>query len=131
MVTATGALPQFDPVQLVRDEYTGDGITLGPDALRVHYSINQKNAIRANQGLYGRFWYFEVTRFGPARNVGCGAVIRRGSLNPLDFLSTQPSVQVNFEGSAWRDLIFQANVDRDPTVGFAIDYTVALSVLRA
>lgn len=123
MVTVTGALPQFDSVQLVMDGNTGEGIVVSDDGLSAQYNSHNKMGIRANQGNYGRFWYFEMRRLIPAENIGGGLVVSRGSLNPLAFATTQPSLQVNFLGSTWRELISLFNTP-SPTgyYGFAVDY---------
>lgn len=124
MVTVTGTLPQFDPVRLISDANTGADIAVSPDGLSAQFNAHNKMGIRANQGNYGRFWYFEMRRLiTPAENIGGGLVVSRGSLDPLAFTSTQPSVQVNFLGGAWRSLIFEYTTP-SPTgyYGFAVDY---------
>jgi len=124
MVTVTGTLPQMSPVQLVTDADTGAGITLSPDGLSAQYSVADKMAVRANQGIYGQFWYFEAQPlFSPVENVGTGLVVARGSLDPLDFQSTQPSIEVDFIGTVRRDLIYQAwRTSTTGYYGFAVDY---------
>jgi Ca2+-binding RTX toxin-like protein len=124
MVTVTGTLPQLDPVRLVINSDSGAGISLSPDGLSAHYTLNEKMAVRANQGNYGRFWYFEARRLSDASfSLGTGLVVSKGSLNPLSFFTTQPSLEVNFLGSAWRDLVFQANTPSPAGYyGFAVDY---------
>jgi hypothetical protein len=94
------------------------------NGLSAHYTVNHKNAVHANQGNYGRFWYFEARRLvDPSFNIGTGLVVSKGSLDPLDFFTTQPSLEVNFLGSAWRDLVFQANTpSATGYYGFAVDY---------
>jgi hypothetical protein len=124
MVTVTGTLPQLDPVRLVINSDTGAGISLSPDGLSAHFTENQKMAVHANQGNYGRFWYFEAQRISDASfSLGTGLVVSKGSLDPLSFYTTQPSLQVNFLGSTWRDLVFQANTPSSSGYyGFAVDY---------
>jgi hypothetical protein len=124
MVTVTGTLPQVADPRLVADANTGAGVMISPDGLSALFTGHNKMGVRANQGNYGRFWYFEMRRLiTPAENIGGGLVVSRGSLNPLAFISTQPSLQVNFLGGAWRALIFEYTTP-SPTgyYGFAVDY---------
>lgn len=124
MIEATGELPQFDPVHLVKDEYTGDGISLSSDGLQAVYSVGGKMGVRANQPNYGRFWYFEQHRLiDPAENLGGGLTILRGSLNPMHFESMHPSAQINFQGSLWWDLVHEYGLNPDERYyGWAVDY---------
>jgi hypothetical protein len=125
MVTVTGTLQQFEEVRLITDANTGAEIVVSPDGLSAQYHAPAKMGIRANQGNYGRFWYFEMRRLiTPAENIGGGLVIARGSLNPMTAASMQPSVQVNFLGGLWRQLIneYSAATSSSGYFGFAVDY---------
>src|SRR5690606_12987364 len=59
---ATGALLQWPEVRLAPDATSGRGIRLSDDGLRAKFTATGKYAVRANQGLYGDFWYFEARR---------------------------------------------------------------------
>ena len=106
-VTVTGTSPVYDPVRLVPDPLTGDGIVLTPDGLGAHFTSNAKMAIRANQGLYRGFQYFEFHRELAPANVGGGVVIGDGDLDPYGPRDIPPSCSVNALGSTWRELMFQ------------------------
>jgi hypothetical protein len=124
MVVATGTLPQHDPVRLAPHEQSGEGIVLSPDGLSARFTIDKKGAIRANQPNYGRFWYFEAQSLTePAAACGGGAVIERGSLDPMVFETMQPSTQINFGGGVYDALVHYAGVDATSRYfGWAIDY---------
>lgn len=128
MVKVTGALPRFQPVQLVRDALTGPGITVSPDGLSASFNGTSKDGIRANQGVYGKFWYFEVHRESPIRNMGMGLVIAEGALNPYEPLRVPWSCSVNVMRGFWVQLIEAGDWTKDPQnpdtdYGFAVDYT--------
>lgn len=125
MVEVTGVLPQFAPVQLTRDPLTGGGITVSPDGLSVTFRGTDKDGIRANQGIYGRFWYFEVHRDSPIRNMGMGLVLGDGALNPYQPINVPWSCSLNVLGSFWVNLITAGGFTRnelDADYGFAVDY---------
>jgi hypothetical protein len=124
MIQATGTLPQFDPVRLVADDQSGEGITLSSDGLRAVFSEDHKMGIHANQPMYGRFWYFEMQRLiDPPENIGGGMVIEHGSLNPMLFETMHPSLQINFSSGLWHDLVHEENIDTTVSYyGYAVDY---------
>jgi hypothetical protein len=122
-VVASGALPQVNPVRLTPDALSGPGIVLSGDGLSARFEGFGKYGIRANQPIFGRYWYFEAHRNGPPGNMGVGLIIGDGALNPYDFVNVPWSCSINFTGNSWRDLISQT--DWDPNIahyGFAVDY---------
>jgi len=122
LIEATGTLPQHDPVRLEAHEGSGEGIVLSPDGLSALYTVNTKAGIRANQGNFGRFWYFEHRRLiTPSENTGAGVVVKRGSLNPMVFETMQPSVQLN-GGGLFDDLVHYTNISSAQPEGWAVDY---------
>jgi hypothetical protein len=125
LVDVTGSLPQAAPVQLARDALTGPGITISPDGLSVSFNGSGKDGIRANQGIYGRFWYFEVHRNSPIRNMGMGLVTADGALNPYEPARVPWSCSLNVLRGFWINLIDAgdwARSDLDTDYGFAVDY---------
>jgi hypothetical protein len=125
MVTVIGELPRPNPVQLAPDPLSGEGITLTPDALSVRFAGPGKDGIRANQGIYGQFWYFEVHRNNPIRNMGMGLIIQDGALNPYHFEDVPWSCSINTWRGVWKHLIFAAEysgIETDTDYGFAVDY---------
>lgn len=122
-VTATGTLPRFADVRMTPEPTSGRGIVVSADGLRARWTENDKYAIRANQGLYGAFWYFEGRRLVAPENEGFGLVIGGASLDPYVFNDTPPSCSVNALGGVYLDLIFQTPIPRSAdTYGFAVDY---------
>lgn len=124
-VSVTGTLPQYDPVLLVNDSVAdpnvGSGITT--DGLGAKWVVADKMGIRANQGLYGDFWYFEVTRHTGPVNQGAGLVIWDGDLDPYSADNVPPSMSVNTSGGVWQNIIYYASYDTsNTTYGFAVDY---------
>ncbi|MET0339985.1 MAG: hypothetical protein ABW252_03250 [Polyangiales bacterium] len=127
-VRGTPQVLPFAQVKLVPDATTGSGIVVSPDGLSVHFEENQKMGIRANQALYGGYWYFEVRRNTPVRNMGIGVVVKEGSLNPYTFHDVPWSMSVNVSNGFWHNLIgegaYTPAADRNaPEVyGIAVDY---------
>ena len=123
MVTVTGAPPQHDPVRLVIEPGTGVGMTLTDDGLGVRFSGGRKDAILANQGLYGEFWYYEAhreTEWYP----GAGLSVRDGDFDPYTFTDPPYSMSINVGGDTWENLI-SSGIHWDPAntwYGFAVDY---------
>ena len=119
---------QYDPVQLESDIATGAGIQLGPEKLGVSYTIDDKMAIRANQGMIGQFRYFEAWRSVGPFNIGQGLITEYGELDPYCCVSTMltgapPSMSLNSSSSIWRNLVSQATFNTANTdYGFAVDY---------
>ena len=125
LVKVAGTLPQFTPVQLTYDSLTGPGITLSPDGLSATFRGTSKDGIRANQGIYGKFWYFEVHRDAPIRNMGMGLVTQNGALNPYQPSNVPWSCSLNVMRGFWVNLIEAGDWTKSPTdidYGFAVDY---------
>lgn len=124
-VKVTGTLPQANPVVLTPDALTGPGITVSPDGLSASFNGTGKDGIRANQGIYGRFWYFEVHRDSAIRNMGMGLVIANGALNPYDPPNVPWSCSLNVMRGFWVNLIEAGDWTKSPLdtdYGFAVDY---------
>lgn len=126
IVTVTGSLPQFDPVRMIRDERTGEGAFPTADGLSVYFEAvpdHFKDALRANQGLYGDFWYFEAHRHGPKVGIGIGLTVDDGTLNPYGSSALPWSMSINLFTSVWHNLISVGDYDSDfADYGFAVDY---------
>jgi hypothetical protein len=123
-VQASGELPQHRDVRIVADALSGSGIVVADDGLRVRWTAEGKYAIRANQGLYGGFWYFESRRLIAPANQAPGLVIGGVSLDPYPFNVTPPSCSINTAGGVFQNLIYRAPLP-DPAIehyGFAVDY---------
>lgn len=125
-IEARGNLQQHSSVKLVNEPgLTGAGIQISGDGLRVHWTQDQKLGVRANQGLYGDFWYVEGHRLVPEDNQAIGLVIGDVSLNPYQFNITPPSCSINTTGpSVFHDLMY-AQSDSPTNVeyyGMAVDY---------
>jgi PKD repeat protein len=122
-VVASGPLPQFDPVRLAPDALSGPGIVLSGDGLSARFESFGKYGIRANQPIFGHYWYFEAHRNGPPGNMGVGLIIGDGALNPYDFVNVPWSCSINFTGNSWRNLISQLDWNNSIAhYGFAVDY---------
>ena len=82
-VTVNGSVTQYDPVVLTPDALAmGTGVELRADGLAARWTAFGKYGMRANQGIYGQFWYFELTRLVDPVNMGGGVVVNYGSLDP-------------------------------------------------
>jgi hypothetical protein len=124
-VVALGTLAQNSDVRMTPDAKSGSGIVVSSDGLSVHWTADGKNGVRANQALYGAFWYFEAQRLVPPVNQGIGLVIGNVSLNPYPFNVTPPSCSVNTGAGVYQDLIFKAGLSDATSLqyyGFAVDY---------
>jgi hypothetical protein len=124
MVTVTGALPQAAPVRLAPDARGGAGVVLADDGLGARFEGQGKFGVRANQGIYGQFWYFEAHREQGPSNHGVGLVIGDGALDPYHFEDVPWSCSINLTGSTWRNLISLESwaADSSDDYGFAVDY---------
>lgn len=134
-IEATGSLPQLSDVHLVDEgSLTGAGIELSSDGLRAHWTQDDKLGVRANQGLYGDFWYVEGHALVPEDNQAIGLVIGGVSLNPYRFNVTPPSCSVNAVGpSMYHDLMFVKSFP-EPGIshyGLAVDYRGTYPVVYA
>lgn len=125
-IEARGTLQQFSSVKLVKESgLTSSSIQLSSDGLRAHWTEDHKNAVRANQGLYGDFWYVEGHRLVPEDNQAIGLVIGDVSLNPYQFDITPPSCSINTTGpSVFHDLMYAQSqgVTNVEYYGMAVDY---------
>jgi hypothetical protein len=126
-VEVTGpALPVLPvaQVRLVKDEQSSSGAELSPDGLSAQWNDDGKYGVRANQGMIGSFWYFELHRLGPPQNQGGGLMIKDGHLDPYASINVAPSCSVNYAASVWRDLISVNGYETEDTAyyGFAVDY---------
>lgn len=125
-VTVPGPIAQYDPVQLATDPLAGAGIELSPDGLSTRWTANIKAGIRANQSIYGQFWYFEISRLVTPTNMGGGLMTPFGDLNPYDWATVPPSMSINVGGGYWWNLISQGSFPSDASnythYGFAVDY---------
>jgi hypothetical protein len=126
-VRALGELPQYEDVRLEPDAKSGSGVVVSNDGLRVRWTVEAKNAIRANQALYGAFWYFEARRLIAPANQAPGLVIGDVWLDPLRFNVAPPSCSVQTSsGGIFQNLIYRAQspyaADAIEYYGFAVDY---------
>jgi hypothetical protein len=125
-VEVTGTLPilPVTQVKLVKDAQSSDGAALRADGLAAKWGDDGKYGVRANQGMMGEFWYFELHRLGGTQNQGGGLMIKDGHLDPYASINVAPSCSVNYAASVWRDLISVAGYETDDTFyyGFAVDY---------
>lgn len=125
-VQVTGTLPtlSFGQVRLEQDAQSSAGAQLRPDGLAAQWFDNGKYGVRANQGMIGNYWYFELHRLGPPQNQGGGLMIKDGHLDPYLAVNVAPSCSVNYAASVWQDLISVAGYDTENTsyYGFAVDY---------
>ena len=126
MVSVTDAVPQADPVVLASDPLTGTGIQLAATNLSARWTGLGKMGIRANQPLYGEFWYFEITRLVGVINQGGGVTTGDGNLNPYNWADVPGSASINTQGGCWHGIINRADWPNASstytTYGFAVDY---------
>lgn len=116
-------------VFMQQDATTGAGIYVSPDKLTISYSVDHKEAIRANQGMIGEFRYWEAHREIPQLgNLGQGFVSEYGKINDYccvspDYTDTPPSMSLNSAAGVWRNLVAQQVYDtNNDFYGFACDY---------
>jgi hypothetical protein len=127
-IEALGPLAQESSVRLTPEPaYTSSTIQVSSDGLRTKWGTNQKMAIRANQGLYGDFWYVEAHRLIPPDNQALGLVIGGTSLDPYPFNVAPPSCSINTEDgrpTAFYELMYANTtpVADNEYYGFAVDY---------
>jgi hypothetical protein len=125
-IEARGELEQLSSVRLTNEPgLTGKGIQLSSDGLSAHWTVDEKLGVRANQGLYGDFWYVEGHRLIPEDNQAIGLVIGGVSLDPYPFNTTPPSCSINTTGpSVFRDLMYaQSSAAKNVEYyGLAVDY---------
>jgi hypothetical protein len=126
MIEVRGSLPQFQDVRLTEEPgLSGRGIVISSDGLRTRWTEPDKYGIRANQGLYGGFWYFEGHRLIQEANQAVGLVIGNVSLDAYHFDVTPPSCSVNTVGpGVYQNLIVMQTTSL-PDVsyyGLAVDY---------
>jgi PKD repeat protein len=125
-VEVTGTLPVVPvaQVRLEQDAQSSSGADLRGDGRAAAWNDNGKYGVRANQGMIGNFWYFELHRLGPPQNQGGGLMIKDGHLDPYKPLNVAPSCSFNYSASIWRDLISVSGYETDDTdfYGLAVDY---------
>jgi hypothetical protein len=125
-VQVTGSLPSLpiSQVRLEQDAQSSTGARLSADGRAAEWNDDGKYGVRANQGMIGNYWYFELHRLGPPQNQGGGLMIKDGHLDPYLAVNVAPSCSVNYAASVWRDLISVAGYDTENTsyYGFAVDY---------
>jgi hypothetical protein len=125
-IEARGTLAKVSSAKLVAEPgLSGAGIQLSSDGLRAHWTQDNKLGVRANQGLYGEFWYVEGHRLVPEDNQAIGLVIGGVSLNPYPFNTAPPSCSVNTTGpSVFHDLMYAQSQAPANTeyYGLAVDY---------
>jgi hypothetical protein len=125
-VTVTGTLPQAGTVQLVKDGLSGQGAFVASDGVSAYFTSvphHFKDGLRANQGVYGQFWYFEAHRNVSSKGFGIGLVVGDGSLDPYEFVKVPWSMSINTSASVWHNLISVGNYDTSfADYGFAVDY---------
>jgi hypothetical protein len=126
-VVVQGEVQQHSQVRLVAESsLTGSGVQLSDDGLSAHWTRNAKQGVRANQGLYGAFWYVEGHRLIREDNQAIGLVIGGVTLDPYPFNVTPPSCSVNTTGpDLYHDLMFMkafASLGSVEYYGLAVDY---------
>ncbi len=137
--TGRPTVKQFSEVTLLKDGSEGDGITLSADNLSAAYAIDEKMAIRANQGMIGEFRYFEAHRLldrlvagsNSSYGAGQGVTTQYGRTNPYPFDPEQPSMSLNSMIGIWRNLNFITDFDLSAYYyGFVVDYRAARPVIH-
>jgi hypothetical protein len=126
-IQATGTLPTFSDVRLEEEPGLSSGtmITLRGDGRAAKWSVDQKFGLRANQGLYGDFWYFEGHRLIEEANQAVGLVIGGTPLDPYAFNTTPPSCSVNTVGPGLYQNLILVEQGMSPNAayyGLAVDY---------
>ena len=122
-ITVSGSVPAVDPVVLAPDARSGD-VTLTGDGLGVSFNGPTQVGVRANQALYGAFWYFEATRTGVPGDFAVGVAVGSGALNPYEAATVAGSCSINSVASIYRSLMFvdNYNIPSTTTYGVAVDY---------
>jgi hypothetical protein len=125
-VRVPGPVTMVDRPHLVADARSGADIAIAPDGLSARWGGVGKNGVRANQSIYGAFWYFEFERLGGAVNEGGGLVTGDGNIAPYSWADVPASCSVNVSDGVYYDLIWQADFPAATTAydhyGFAVDY---------
>jgi hypothetical protein len=125
-VSVSDPLPTYPTVTLASDALSGAGVLLDATSTQVRFTGLGKMGIRANQGCYGCFAYFEFTRLHEAQNMGGGLVTGVGNMNPFGWEDVPQSVAINVLGGSWRNLIpkasFPGPASGFDTYGVAVDY---------
>ena len=130
--TDVETVTEMAEIQLQLDSSSGAGITLSADGLSASYDIDQKMAVRANQGMIGEFRYFEGERLvdqivklgnGEGYGIGYGLITEYGRINPYPFNPEQPSMSLNSTYGIWRNLNLVDVFDTSAYfLGYAVDY---------
>ncbi|MFT6905589.1 MAG: hypothetical protein ACJAS1_002246, partial [Oleiphilaceae bacterium] len=130
--TGIETVTEVAEVRLQLDSSSGAGITLSADSLSATYDLDQKMAVRANQGMIGEFRYFEGERLvdrivklgnGEGSGIGYGLITEYGRINPYPFDPEQPSMSLNSIRGIWRNLNLVDEFDTSAYFhGYAVDY---------
>lgn len=125
-IRVPGPVSRPERVRLAPDARSGPGVELSSDGLAARWTAEGKNGIRANQSLYGAFWYFEIARLVDPVNQGGGLVVGDGNLGPYTLDDVPPSCSINVIDGVYRNLIWQRDFSEPPATydhyGFAVDY---------
>lgn len=125
-VRVRGDVTMVDHPRLVPDAHTAPEIVLSPDALSARWGGSGKNGVRANQSIYGQFWYFEFERLGDPVNMGGGLITGDANVTPYSWADVPASCSINISNGLYRDLIWQIDFPNPPATydhyGFAVDY---------
>jgi hypothetical protein len=124
MVNAKGMLPPLNPVKLVHDELSDRSVNLDGSGLQIDFRAFQEGGLRANQAIYGQFWYFEAQRVRPgAASVSVGVMVREGKLSPLSIEEVPWCASLHMTGITAHNMNGQGGWDaRHDHYGFAVDY---------
>ncbi|HEX6240187.1 MAG TPA: hypothetical protein VFZ61_04820 [Polyangiales bacterium] len=126
MVTATGSVLSATPpaVKLVADELSDPSVNLDAAGLSIDFRAFEEGGLRANQAIYGQYWYFEAERLfsGPA-SISVGVIVREGALKPLDFENIPWCASLHMTGLTAYNMNGQATwAPENDHYGFAVDY---------
>ncbi len=125
-ITVPGPVTMVDQPQLVHDVESGQEIVISPDGRSARWVGVDKQGVRANQSIYGAFWYFEFERLGDVVNEGGGIVTGDGHIGPYSWDDVAASCSVNVSDGFYYDLIWETHFSSTPPnydhYGFAVDY---------
>jgi hypothetical protein len=125
-VRVPGPVAMIDHPRLEPDARSGPEVVVSRDGLSARWGGEDKNGVRANQSIYGAFWYFEFERLHDVVNEGGGVVTGDGDIGPYSWADVAASCSVNVSDGAYYDLIWQLDFPETPATydhyGFAVDY---------